>query len=197
MEKIKTALGPVIITILELLVGIFLFIDPEKLIKFVLAGFGAVLVGTGIVKLLRYLRYKNKEAVVVGSKEDKIDKSALPAIMYMIFGVACFFGYPLLKSIFSAVAIIIGVVLLVAGIIKYIQYDDMKKRGNASSLILGTSLLSLVCGVLCIFNPFGTTNTLFRFAGAAMIFFSVLDLAGIFGLVIKPKKKEEKKEKKG
>jgi len=190
-EKIKNKLGTVGITVFELIVGIFLFLDPEKLIKFVLAAFGIYLIALGIIRLFRYNRSKNKEAVVVGSKEDKADKSSTPGILHIIFGVICCFGYPIIKGIFSALAFIIGIVLILAGIVKYIQYNDDKKRGSASSLLLTTSVLSLVCGVLCIINPFGTTNMLFRFAAVAMIAFSCMDLAAMFGFG----KKEEKEKK--
>ena len=190
-EKIKNKLGTLGITVFELVVGIFLFLDPEKLIKFVLAAFGIYLIALGLIRIFRYNRNKNKEAVVVGSKDDKADKSATPGILHIIFGVVCCFGYPIIKGIFSAIAIIVGIVLLLSGILKYIQYNDDKKRGSASSLLLTTSLLSIICGVLCIINPFGTTNMLFRFAAAAMIFFSAMDLATMFGVG-----KGEKKEKK-
>ncbi len=190
-KNLKNKLGTLGITIFELIVGIFLFINPEKLIKFVLAGFGLYLVFVGAMRLIRYSKSKNKEAVVVGSKEDKADKSSTPGILYIIFGVICFFGYPIIKGIFSAIAFIVGIVLILSGVVKYIQYNDDKKFGASSSLTLTTALLSFVCGILCIINPFGTTNMLFRFAAVAMIFFSAMDLAAMFGMG----KKDEKEKK--
>ena len=192
MEKLKNKLGVIGMTIFELAIGVFLFIDPEKLIKFALAGFGVIVFISGLIRLFRYLKSKNKEAVVVGSKEDKADKSATPAIFYMVLGVIIFFGYSLLMKIFSAFAIIIGIILIISGILKTIQYNELKKQSSVSSFMGFSALVSIVCGVICIINPFGTTNMLFRFAAVAMIFFAVTDILSMLG----GGKKEESKEKK-
>lgn len=176
MEKIKSKLGAIGITIFELAIGVFLFINPEKLIKFALAGFGVIIFISGLIRLIRYLKARNKEAVVVGSKEDKADKSATPSIFYMVLGIIIFFGYPLLMKIFSAFAIIVGIILIISGILKTLQYNELKKQSSVSSFMGFSALVSIVCGVICIINPFGTMTMLFRFAAVAMIFFAVTDI---------------------
>ena len=147
-----------------ILLGIFLLLKPEttiSLISYLLGLFVGIIGISGIVK-----HFKNKNQTF------NLDLSY--GIICLIISMILIFNTKALASIIPS---IIGIFIIINSTMK-IQYTMLfKKQSNTiwiSTLVL--SIITLLCGIILIFNPFGSAIVVTKLIGIFIIVYSISDL---------------------
>ena len=163
------------------ILGVFLFIESELTIVSIAYVIGAVLVGIGIVAMLKYISNINKNI------KNEID--IIYGTVTVILGIIVI-SNP--KAIASIIPFVLGIIIVLSSATKLGYGFELRKMN--SDLWVGTvviSLITMLCGVLLIFNPFAGAKFILRIVGALIFVYAVLDIISTFRIrkTIKPLKK--------
>lgn len=158
-KKKKQSLIP---SIMFLTLACLLIFQADKTIAAVSYFIGAILLLLGLVGMISFFR----------KTED---------VVFLAYGlVATVAGILLIlnpKFIATIIPFVIGIGIIVSSAIKLQEVLDLKKIGLRNwqpSVII--ALFEMICGVLIVFNPFGTAVTLLKLAGILLLIFGILDL---------------------
>lgn len=175
MSRINRNTGNILTCIFEILVGILLLIDPVGFTSGIIIAFGVVLGVLGVVSLVKYFRTDAQKAA---------EQSGLAkGLVYIIAGLFCAFKSEWFIVTFPLLTVLYGVLTLICGVSKIQWAVDMLRAGRKYWFveIIG-AVLTIVCGVLILVNPFASTAVLWIFIGVTMIVEAVVDvLAFILG----------------
>ena len=144
------------------LVGLILLLIPGTLNKIIGILIGAALLIVGVLAIIKYTK----------EKEEGSNLNLVSGILYSVLGVIIII-YP--YSIINLVTICLGVYLVINGLLKLKLSFNLK---NVTDKWIGTLIMSIVTvilGILLIFNPFaGITIT--KLAGAFLVIVAIFDL---------------------
>lgn len=175
MEQIKKQInklwvGSLFTTLLFIIVGILLIIKPEQIITMISMIIGLSILVVGIFAFVKYFRGQKTQT---GFSFD------------LIYGTICAVSGSLLilnpKAVASVLPLILGVWMLFNSISKIGYVLDLKKQAGKewiSPFILTT--LTLMCGILFIFNPFKGATIITQILGSTLVFYSLIDLINSF-----------------
>ena len=164
MNKIfkSSILGALALVVL----GILLIFESEATIVTISYVIGGILVAIGVLALLKF--YKEVK------ENDDTGMDLVYGIISIILGIVVI-SNP--KAVASIIPIIMGLLIILNSGTK-LQYSiELKKNNNnlwKSTMIL--SLISTLCGVLLIFNPFKGAAFLTRLIGFLILLFAILDI---------------------
>ena len=163
------------------ILGVFLFIKSELTIVSITYVIGAVLVGIGLVAMLKYIANINK------SVKNEID--IIYGTVTVILGIVVI-SNP--KAIASIIPFVLGIIIILSSAAKLGYGFELRKNNN--QLWTGTviiALITMLCGVLLIFNPFAGAEFILKIVGALIFIYAVLDIVSTFRIrkTIKPLKK--------
>lgn len=149
-------------SIIFLLLGIFLVVNPNAIVKTISYVIGILLIIIGIVKIISYFT----------SKDDYIfyDYRLIYGVFCIVLGILVMFSGNAIASFFR---IIIGVWILLNGASRLdlaIRLKETNTNYWALSLIL--SVLILVAGIYIIFAP----GTILVTLGIILISYSIMDI---------------------
>ena len=165
MEDIKKGMNQIfnasIVTSVVILVfGIFLFIQPDVIIHMISIVLGGIILIPGITALIDYVKNRYQPSLITG-------------VVTIIIGMILIVNTKLVASILP---FILGIYFIVNGINR-IQYALELKRQSVNYVVsLIFSILIIICGILFIVNPFGGALVITKVMGVFMILYSVLDL---------------------
>lgn len=208
MEKLmKSFLRSSIISSLVLLaLGLLLIFKSEVTIYTISYVIGGLLIAVGAIAIIKFITN-------IKSTENNYDLNIVYGAVCVIMGILVIKSP---KAIASIIPIVLGVVIIASSATK-LQYTlQIKDKGNdlwKSTIII--SLISLLCGVILVFNPFKAAVGITRIVGIFISIYAVLDIASTFSIkktinevevieakvddaeIIDEKKKSKKKTKKG
>ncbi len=149
-----------------IILGLLLIFQSEATIVSISYIIAAVIIVVGVVAGLRYIK---------NFKEDT--RSELD----LIYSVVCIvLGIVVIKNpqaIASIIPFVIGVVIIINSATK-LQYSiELKENQNnlwKSTMIL--ALITTVCGIVLIFNPFSGAVLITRIVGILILIYSILDI---------------------
>lgn len=178
----------IITSIVFLALGIFLFLKPETTISTISYIIGIIILLLGAFSISKYYTNKNKS---------NIDFSLIYGILSIIVGIIIILNPTAIATI---ITFVLGFWIVINSIIK-IQYSlDLKNHDNKAWLItLIIGLLTLIWGLVLVFNPFGGALDITKLIGLFIIIYSILDIVECFILnknikdITKDIKKEFKK----
>ena len=172
---LKRNLNSMAMSLVEVLIGILLLINPVGFTSSIIIALGVVLMIIGVFDIIKYF-YNEPE------------KSALRqflsrGLLSLLAGVFCVFYSDWFVVTFPVLTMVYGVVILVTGIIKLQWTVDMIRLKRSKWFWAAiSSVLSVICGITIIANPFSSTAILWMFIGISLIVEAVFDLVGsIFG----------------
>ena len=171
MQALKNNLPVILLIALEVLIGIFLLMNPEGFTRAVIIIFGVVMLLTGIAHLIRYFRGR-KAGVSSGFTMGV-------AIVALVIGAVCVFASGAIIGLISIIAILYGIILIIAGCFKVQSFFDVRRVGLTNTgtiLMLISGIIMIVFGVILIIHPFGTIEVLLQVAGVILIIEAVLDV---------------------
>ena len=162
-------------SLVELIIGILLLVNPIGFTSGIIIAFGIVLMIMGISTMIKYFRTEPEEAAV--------SQILVKGLLMLLAGAFCAFNSHWFIATFPVLTLVYGVVILVAGIAKLQWTVDIIRMKRSKWLWLAISAaISIFCGITVITNPFGTTAALWMFIGITLIVDAVFDmLGGIFG----------------
>ncbi len=160
----KMFMSSILSSAVLLVIGLLLFVRPESTLSLISYTIGGILVIIGTNSLINY--YRGKEYV---SKFE---------LVYGVLGVLG--GFVLIlnpKAIVSLIPFIIGVWIVISSLskIKYsMELNSKKTRAGMISLII--TILTLVLGVILIFNPFEGAVFITKMIGLFLFVYAILDI---------------------
>lgn len=158
-----------ITSIVLVVVGILLIVKPEEILSLIsiIIGVGLVVMGIfGVVNFIKDIQDNN------------------PMSLDLIYGALCLIVGSVLitntKIVGSILPIVLGIWMVINSIIKA-QYATILKEDNNREwqLTLIISILTLVCGILFIFNPFKGAAVLTQIIGTILVIYAVMDIINI------------------
>ena len=172
MKSLKANLQSILMSAFEVLVGILLIVDPEGFTSAIIVLVGAALLFGGGLQVIRYFKTEPEEA----AKEQAL----LVGMILLLVGAFFAFKSGWLMQVFPVLTILYGVGVLISGLMK-VQWtvDKLRLKKNYWYLMAISALISLVCGTLILWNPFGSMNVLWKFTAVTLVLEAVFDLIAI------------------
>ena len=146
--------------------GALLFFQSELTIVSISYIIGAVLVGIGLAAIIKFVNNLNKDI--------KNELDMIYGTVTVILGIIVI-SNP--KAIASIIPFVLGILIIISSAAK-LQYGLELRKGN-NDLWTGTVILSsitLLCGILLIFNPFAGAEFITKVVGILLFVYAVLDI---------------------
>ena len=158
----------ILLCVLELIVGILLWIDPAGFATGIFVVGGVLLMLLGVVQIVQYFRLSPEEAFF----RQPLVKGLL------LIAAAGFFlwGQDGFLATFPVFTVLCGFAFGFSGLVKIQLAADLFRRKIKKWVWPALSaLLSIVCGALMLWNPFASTTVLWSLAGALLVAAAVTD----------------------
>ena len=165
----------IILTLIELLLGIILLVRPVGFTKTVIVILGLILTLQGILRVLAYCRTE----ILITSTEQTLAQG----LIYACAGLFCMLRSDWIMAAFPVLTVFYGVLILLSGFFKIQWAVDMYRiHIRYWYVALISAVLSLTLAILIILNPFASINALWLFMGVSLIVEAIVDIcAYIFG----------------
>ena len=163
MNNIKKDSMSLVASILLLILGIVLILNPSGVVKFVTYILGAIIIIIGITKMVSYLKIKNNMNI-------QNTNDFIIGIISIITGIIIIFCSSAIEFV---IRIIMGGWLIYNGIIKLVLSINLKQIGILNwYIVLVSSLIMLICGLFTIIfsNIIGTAG------GVILVIYSVTEI---------------------
>lgn len=165
MEDIKKGINKIfnasiVTSVIILVLGIFLFIQPDTIIRIVSIILGGIILVPGITSLIDYFKNKYQPSLITG-------------IVTIIIGLILIINMELVASILP---FILGIYFIINGINRLQYALEIRRQGMNFTTSLIFSILIIICGILFIINPFGGALAITKVMGIFMIIYALLDL---------------------
>lgn len=156
----------IIISILLLLVAIFLIAKPGIALSTAVILFAVVFIVDGIINVVAYIM--EEQQIRAFSSE------LIIGILLVILGLIILFNQPLFISMLP---IMIGTWIFIKSIMKFQLAINLKSAiAEKWGLLVVSSILMCILGILIIANPFEAIVTLTRFIGIMMLIVEILNI---------------------
>ena len=172
---LKRSLSGVAMSLVELIIGILLLVNPVGFTSGIIVAFGVVLMIMGAGSIIKYFRTEPEEAAV--------NQSFVKGLVELLAGAFCAFNAPWFLVTFPVLTLVYGVVILITGLTKLQWMVDIIRMKRSKWFWAAISAaISIICGITIITSPFSTTAVLWMFIGISLIVEAVFDMIGsIFG----------------
>lgn len=183
MDDIKKGMNnifntSIVTSVVILVLGIFLFIQPDTIIHMISIILGGIILIPGIISLVDYLKNKNQASLISG-------------IVTILIGMILIINTKLVAGILP---FILGIYFIISGITRLQYALQLKKQKINYTTSLVFSILIIICGALFIINPFGGALVITKVMGIFMIIYALLDLTNT--IIIKKEMSAVKQEMK-
>ena len=156
-----------------IILGILLVFQSEMTIMAISYVIGGILVAIGALALIRYIKK-------AADKESTSELDIIYGIVTIIFGVIIIQNYQALASI---IPIVLGVTIIVSSVGKLNYAFQLKADDNQlwkTTMII--SIISTICGVVLLFNPFSAAIGIMKIIGIFIIVYAILDLVSTIAI---------------
>lgn len=156
----------IIISILLAIVAIFLIARPGIALSTAITLFAIVFIVDGIINVISYMM----EDLEIRAFSNEL----IMGILLVILGIIILLNQPLFISILP---IMIGIWIFIKSIIKFQLAINLKSAvAEKWGLLLVSSILMCILGILIIVNPFEAIVTLTRFIGIMLLVAEIVDI---------------------
>ena len=169
MGFVKQNGGAIVGGLVELLIGILLFVNPVGFTSGILMAVGVILLLCGVVGLIRYFNTEPVQAALEGNFSKGLVMILLGGFLALRTQQAIAL-FPLLTHLYGVAILVIGVVKLQQGV------DLLRLKARFWFLAGVNALLAIVFAVIILSNPFASTIVLWRMAAISLIVEAVLDV---------------------
>ena len=160
-------------SIFLIILGILLVFQSEMTIMAISYVIGGILVAIGALALIRYIKK-------AADKESTSELDIIYGIVTIIFVVIIIQNYQALASI---IPIVLGVTIIVSSVGKLNYAFQLKADDNQlwkTTMII--SIISTICGVVLLFNPFSAAIGIMKIIGIFIIVYAILDLVSTIAI---------------
>ena len=153
------------LSILMIVIGIVLVLWPGHVMTTALKIIGVALLVGGVIAIVSWYRGRMR------------DVSFLTLAEGLLLALCGIFVLAAPKLLISIVPVAVGIVVLLNGIINLAQALDQRREGYGRwSVSLALAVLTIVLGLLVVFNPFSTMEMLVMAIGIVIIYNGVSNL---------------------
>ena len=158
--------GTLVTSIVCVVLGLVLLLVPGLALHLVGKLLGALVFIYGIMNVISYFRSDGIHPVFRFGLVYGVVFALIGALLFNRSG-----------AVASIVPLVFGIVLLVNGVSSLQSALDLKRmRYGRWWLSLGTALVTLILGLILVFNPFGTAALLVRIIGAVLVYQGISNL---------------------
>lgn len=151
-------------SVLAILLGLALVVWPGAAIKYLIMLIGLIFLVTGLISFI--VSYRSRPAGTDGW----VSFSGIGSILFGILLLA-------IPSAFAAVFMfLLGFVLLVAAIAQLVTLSAARQWGYVAPVSYVFPILILIAGIIVLFDPFKSAQSVFILFGLTAIFYGVTDL---------------------
>ena len=169
MKKTNTGYISLGMSLIEIVIGILLLINPVGFTSGIIIVFGIVMMIMGAVKMIQYFKMDAEEAAGKGF--------LATGMIFVVVGAFCAFRSGWFLATFPVITILYGVLILAAGIAKLQKSVDMVRvKQKYWFVALISAVFTLLFALLIIFDPFASTAILWTFIGISFIVEAVMDI---------------------
>ena len=169
MRFIKQNGSSIVSGLVELLIGILLFIDPVGFTSGILTAVGAVLLVCGVVCLIHYFNTEPVQAA--------LEQNFSRGLVMILLGGVLVLRTGQVMALFPLLTHLYGVAILIVGVVKLQQGVDLLRLKIRYWFLAGVNaLLAIVFAAVILSNPFASTLVLWRVAAISLIVEAVLDV---------------------
>lgn len=173
MNKLKNKKGELIVSLVELVIGILLLIKPVGFTSGIIVIIGLLLAAQGIRSIVKYFKMKPAEA----SKEQLLSKGLIGTMV----GLFCVFRSQWFIATFPVLTMLYGVMILLLGMSKIQKMADMLRLKEKYWYLAGiAAALSIIFAIIILANPFASTAALWIFVAISVIAEAILDFCTAF-----------------
>ena len=168
MEKYIRKLGrnSIILSIVLLVFGLFMFTKPVNTVNVLMIVFGVILVLDGLVHLVSYFAIKDEYRF--------FSSELVQAIIYIILGFVLMINY---YNISYLLPIVLGVWIIVDSIFRLqISLNIRDIYDSHWGVLLAMSILTGLFGMIILFNPVESLAMLTRVCGAILMIVELISL---------------------
>ena len=168
MEKLlkKFFRSSIIISVILIALGLLLIFYSAETIKFISYVVGAIIIAIGTTAIIRFVQNMNDPL--------KNPFDIAYGIISIVLGILIITNP---TAIASFIPIVLGIGIIISSAMK-LQYA-LELRVSSNPLWKGTlivSLVSIICGLVLIFNPFQAAEAFTMIMGILIIAYSILDI---------------------
>ncbi|MCM1054047.1 MAG: DUF308 domain-containing protein [Bacteroides sp.] len=168
MKLLKQNGNAIVTCLVEIVTGILLLIDPVGFTAGIIIVVGIGLLLNGLINVIKYFRTDTVEA----ARQQMLTHG----LVSLLAGAFCAFNPNWFIVTFPVIAVIYGVAVLIVGLGKIqITVDMIRLKNNNWFLGAISALVSVICAVVIILNPFASTMVLWIFTGISLILEAVID----------------------
>ena len=172
MKIMKEHPKGVVLCLFELIVGILLLIDPVAFTSGIITIAGIVLMIMGVVSVTKYFRADVAEAA--------LGQELVKGILFLLGGAFCAFRTDWFLVTFPLLTILYGVEILLNGVSKIqLTVDMLRLKSSKWFLAAISAVISIVCAVVILNNPFASTTALWVFTGISLLVEGVFDIVAM------------------
>lgn len=155
----KKEIKGIFASILLIVLGIFLIMKPEEIVKTLIQIMGIILILIGAVDFMNYFRMSDEEKL--------FNYGLFKGIMELCIGILFIFKFDVLTEIFP---IVIGLIVIFINIFK-LQLSVNLHQINAPNWFVGVviSSISIILGIVIVLNPFETVKLLVITSGIVIV----------------------------
>lgn len=186
MERFMTKFlkSSLISSITLLIISLFLFFETEATIITISYIIGSILIAIGTITIIKYINNL---------------KSGIRNELDIVYGVGMgILGIIVIsnpKGLASIIPFILGIIMIITSATKLqISLDIIRKNEGKMTTSAILLLMTCICGVVLIFNPFSGAKLLAKIIGIIILIYSILDIVSTFKIqkIIKKRNKKEK-----
>lgn len=173
MKTIKKHLKGILFCLFELAVGVLLLIDPLGFTTGIVVAAGVALLILALVLIIKYCRTEMKAAAQ--------GQYLLKGLLALAGGAFCVIKPQWFVVTFPAFTVLYGVAVLTAGLVK-VQFavDMLRAKNDRWFFGLIGAVVSIVCAIVILNDPFATTAVLWMFTGISLIVEAAVDGTMLF-----------------
>ncbi|MCM1123391.1 MAG: DUF308 domain-containing protein [Bacteroidales bacterium] len=169
MNMRRQTWSTLLLCITEAAVGVLLLIRPVSFTAAIIMVAGIALIASGIISIIRYFKSSPEVAVVSGL--------LIRGLVSVGAGAFCALNPQWFIATFPVIAVLYGIVVLIAGLGKVQLTVDLLRLKNRKWWWGAISAaVSILCAIVIISNPFSSTMVMWWFTGISLIVEAVFDL---------------------
>ena len=173
MKALVKEFGALVFSLLQVILGILLLVDPVGFTSGIIVTFGVFLLVLGVFAVVRYFR---TEAFYAAKSQ-----SLFRGLIFLIAGGFCALKYQWFIATFPVLTILYGVLVLLTGLGKVQWTVDMIRMKKPKWFLAAISaVIAIVCSAVILSDPFTSTTVLWIFTGISLIVDAVFDIVAVF-----------------
>lgn len=170
MKHLKRNGNVILICLFEALIGVLLLVDPIGFTSAIIIVFGVALLMAGLAAVIGYFRADAAEAA--------LSRALAKGLAMLLAGAFCVLRPAWFIATFPLLTMLYGVMILLAGLGK-VQWavDALRLKTGRWFLPALSAVVSIICALVILANPFASTLVLWMFTGISLIVEAALDVA--------------------